>query len=906
MKGARFSQAPKPTHSVVNAPTAQMLPPTNQTDQNLTAAMLAFHRSINSPTSTPIGQPRNPPPQPSTNSMPNVQPPHPAGRFPGNTTFHALPSKAPPPILGKTPGSEIQPRIAPTGSGLPDSPAGKTHWPEHRKSALAEAARNYLTTTPPNSGKSITAEEIHRLLDQNPSYAQLCEHLEGKGFILNRSLFARYLLTAVPDILSPGQVLPGQRPLPSTTNDTLRGNVPSGHKSPYERPLLPPQSSSHSQLRIGAQTPSSKPIKADSQTVHTNGAMVNGPNALIQAATKENKARKRTFSDIVDLTQATSDDEDFVRHLPKSRTDTPTTAHHVIDPSKPPAPVARNAPPAGRPVDKQLEPQLPLVDQDRVLKYVLADPINKRRDAVRCSSYDPKNIARDILISSGTHPTLAPLNNHLLILRDNFESVNNDSDLSTLKWDLLDPTEQPSGEQTAPSSLVDVSDKRIDNQAEGGESTKGPPLQSKKAQKKSKRADRPIAYDALEAGKHFPNGLNNQSLEQRFSKFPARAQDKIHPNGTNTDLPMTPHIQVGTTTVDQQIRWRPLETFAHNPKAVSSTTPLIAGSSKFPPSQTSLQAKVVPRWCALCRAHNWICDGQVPCGLCRKVGLVAKDCVVEDRETGNLRLSAPAVTSANSVFQVSAMKLSSPIPPPIPNTLPQSERIRLGRRSESLVERSTNMNPLSMAKTPPLKNEVVRHRLGRPPGAKNEQPRPDKGIPKRPQPALGSVVSPRSVRTPLTQRSTPTRGSGQLHATSPANSVTVVIPSRSPSVIGSVSQPKSKFGFKVEDGSHGYEAYRCGWDQCPAELHNIATLRKHVRKHRRDLGQPIPCKWAGCGDGTNGSPTRKWLTYENESQWDRHIEKKHIRSVAKAHGEVLDGDSDEESSDQSVEDELAV
>ncbi|KAL2822962.1 hypothetical protein BJX63DRAFT_2676 [Aspergillus granulosus] len=67
----------------------------------------------------------------------------------------------------------------------------------------------------------------------------------------------------------------------------------------------------------------------------------------------------------------------------------------------------------------------------------------KEEDAMQRSAYDPKTIARDILIAAGRHPTEPNLNHHLHRLRDVFSAVDVSSDLSTFRWDLVDPV-QPS------------------------------------------------------------------------------------------------------------------------------------------------------------------------------------------------------------------------------------------------------------------------------------------------------------------------------------------------------------------------------------------------------------------------------------------------------------------------------
>ncbi|RAK97511.1 putative C2H2 finger domain protein [Aspergillus ibericus CBS 121593] len=65
-------------------------------------------------------------------------------------------------------------------------------------------------------------------------------------------------------------------------------------------------------------------------------------------------------------------------------------------------------------------------------------PLHEEDAAVKLS-YDPKTIARDVLIAAGRHPTEEPLNHHLLRLRDVFIHVDSSSDLSTFRWDLVDP-----------------------------------------------------------------------------------------------------------------------------------------------------------------------------------------------------------------------------------------------------------------------------------------------------------------------------------------------------------------------------------------------------------------------------------------------------------------------------------
>lgn len=64
---------------------------------------------------------------------------------------------------------------------------------------------------------------------------------------------------------------------------------------------------------------------------------------------------------------------------------------------------------------------------------------------LRKSRYDPKAIARDILITTSRDPFQWGLNAHLTQLEHYFSKVNDSADLSTLCWDLLDPRDAPVG-----------------------------------------------------------------------------------------------------------------------------------------------------------------------------------------------------------------------------------------------------------------------------------------------------------------------------------------------------------------------------------------------------------------------------------------------------------------------------
>ncbi len=74
----------------------------------------------------------------------------------------------------------------------------------------------------------------------------------------------------------------------------------------------------------------------------------------------------------------------------------------------------------------------PLLEFDGIVQPI-GTSVARRR-----TRYNPKTIARDVLIATGRHQTQRALNAHLEGLK-RFRAVNNDSDLSTFRWDIVDP-----------------------------------------------------------------------------------------------------------------------------------------------------------------------------------------------------------------------------------------------------------------------------------------------------------------------------------------------------------------------------------------------------------------------------------------------------------------------------------
>ena len=795
----------------------------------------------------------------------------------------AIPSVAP---LSTTPLPTALPAQPVPAQSAPLPKPGGTYWPESKKKALAEAARIALTSSTPNQGKSITTQEIHELLDQNPSYIQMCEILEYRGFVIDRRHFARTLLKAVPDLGSasrpanaasinttdgdgsaltnapptgttpnttatsatrtagsfgelvnppsndstaptktsrplpfsvpPAAVFPAPdayvtpyAPIPPNANQANGANQSNGaprdyrFSDPKDRKLDMPrhpasipyqgrrESTLHAHLSFSVpQQPGSSNGQAveQSEATHLNG--------LTPHPTKQEMARKRTFDEIVDLTQA-PDEEELERHRPKPRPDD----GNALGPSKyitngfdQAARIQQNI---GRSTPKPFKYKYS--GRDALLQsYDIVAPMNKRRDALRRSTYNAKTIARDILLGIGRHPAMAPLNAHLDILKDKFKAVDNESDLSTFRWDLVDPEEE--------ANL-----RRSDTDDEEAYPIIAPEIQQRPAPQAVM-----VSVDSNDIAKddHTPSRIVN-AVGKRSKRGPykkSQFKSDVQPIGS------------ATSTEQQPSQSPPLTEDINNASGASSTD-----LSRF--------------------AYN------------------------------------SPYTEQTNMLASNASNLSTPA--------------------------------------------TASKRKGRPLGAKNKQVRPDKGIPKKRKtlsmgatpstleetldeetngkPMLSGTPSMERPSSPLPTRprintTTPSRPSGlrnSISAMTPTDGIAVVIPSRSPSVAVVTPQASAKRGRprKVEDRSEEgsivspssapiYTMYPCRWEHCPAELHNLETLKKHVKKHRRDADGVYPCLWADCSDSSNPISNNmqsedgqyKRLKFKTDAEWVTHVERNHLRT----------------------------
>ncbi|OQV08088.1 hypothetical protein CLAIMM_12410 [Cladophialophora immunda] len=99
---------------------------------------------------------------------------------------------SPLPVPGQAPSSHL------TQGLLACRPASGRIWPEDKRNTLEEAAVHSLESIPENAHVELFPANIHAMLDENPSYIDLCETLKKNGLKFQRSPFARQLLGHVP------------------------------------------------------------------------------------------------------------------------------------------------------------------------------------------------------------------------------------------------------------------------------------------------------------------------------------------------------------------------------------------------------------------------------------------------------------------------------------------------------------------------------------------------------------------------------------------------------------------------------------------------------------------------------------------------------------------------------------
>ncbi|KAI8936372.1 hypothetical protein NX059_006784 [Plenodomus lindquistii] len=383
------------------------------------------------------------PPAPVARSVPSV-PVVQATVSPIANSWKPPGPRAPAASISARKATQVQPPVTPArpqAQAVPKQSGGNTVWPHEKRAQLASAAVSFLVARNPTF--SLEPSQILSMLDSDPSYIQLCEQLEQLGLKVDRGAFAKSLLTAVPDVNS-GSRKAASRPTPA----------------PVQRPMVPPavMKKEVSTPAAGVASPRYTPTAASPANHVSQTPLPAAPVAVAEMvpikaelkppANKEEAARKRNLSDLIDLTLL-SEDEDSGPPLKRHQTDTvhsfglphPHVQDAMVVDTEPTItnfPIA-NVP---RPVQEPA-PQPVLPPMDALRNQSLVEGLDKKK-ALRRNTYNPATIARDVLLACGRHPSERQLNQHLESMRTTL-GLSYDSDLSTIRWDILDPGTPPPG-----------------------------------------------------------------------------------------------------------------------------------------------------------------------------------------------------------------------------------------------------------------------------------------------------------------------------------------------------------------------------------------------------------------------------------------------------------------------------
>ncbi|KAG9551921.1 hypothetical protein KCU77_g16398, partial [Aureobasidium melanogenum] len=86
---------------------------------------------------------------------------------------------------------------------------------------------------------------------------------------------------------------------------------------------------------------------------------------------------------------------------------------------------------------------------------------------------------------------------------------------------------------------------------------------------------------------------------------------------------------------------------------------------------------------------------------------------------------------------------------------------------------------------------------------------------------------------------------------------------------------------EVKEPEVEFNVYKCEWEDCGAELHNIDTLRKHVLKvHGKKTAEgDYECAWFGCFQEDEVT------AFDDMAQWMEHMESQHVKPISRTLGD---------------------
>lgn len=474
----------------------------------------------------------------------------------------------------------------------------------------------------------------------------------------------------------------------------------------------------------------------------------------------------------------------------------------------------------------------------------IVEPL-KATDALPKDAYDPQTIARDILIAAGRHPQEKSLNHHLDCLRRNFRAVDGYSDLTTFRWDLVDP------HVDYPPSVI----KGIDEAYEAARKAK---LSSTKA------LDVLPQSGALQVNSHRPWPTGQDHIHGPARDGPTAPQARpVESCPTGSPVTSTVDVEANSNLNGRQTltssgaadlttrvptptaSWksslsRP-QIHSHPP---SASAPATANTVKSTSKSTSLNPPAIASAISLPLSTSKSPPKPPP----------TPPTAVNLNAFGALPFKAP---SYYSPLRPTAQPLpySLPLPPPPPPPSASSPPKPKASVSLDAPARDPVKVTAPVSKSSPSKLVGKAHEHT--PSSQVATPQtPPKSIPHR---SLSS-------RDPTTRQSPLPKDLPEPLVIIPASPRAMAPPKRGP---GRPSKSEARIEVAIDNRpAPHYQVFKCRWIGCEAELHNLQAIQTHL------VGVHIPhhivCAWENCPDKKPRAAADMW----------EHVRAVHVRPLA--------------------------
>lgn len=341
----------------------------------------------------------------------------------------------------------------------PESPGT---WSKEKKKVLAQALRNKLASISGTASTAITTDEIIRTFNNTPSMAEVRRSLKDRGLnIRAEDLYGWWCDTLLKyDARAKNEHQQSKLQVPPLHHDS--------------RSAAPSDLNYDSMDGYAHDTSSTLATPSLSDRHHNLNEIQKPPKSLLYPPMDGN-TRKRSYDSIIDLTSEQS--PTVIDGSQTSGVEMDTTDDVILRSGELPSSSHADTACYGKPtrlIDQTANKRMrkSLADdkgkdlshfeyaksqQDLLHSNIIITPMDVRK-ALRRSTYDSNSIAKSVLIAAAKHPTEAPLNHHLDALRNKFVYVNSRSDLSTFRWELVDPGPDEQNIPAARSRIAEVDD----------------------------------------------------------------------------------------------------------------------------------------------------------------------------------------------------------------------------------------------------------------------------------------------------------------------------------------------------------------------------------------------------------------------------------------------------------------